>query len=254
MAMSEVEAYIRRAAALRNIDPDVAVRVAMTEGGLANPYRRGEGPAPKSQLSSHGSTENSWGPYQLYISGTGAGLGDRALAAGVDPRKDWRAGVDFGLDEVTRKGWDQWYGAKGAGITGMMGVGEGAKPQGVTLSSTPIGNVVPGAGQFTQNVNTQLADTGAPPPAPGSAAEAAPTSFLDKLKGVLGGDDAKSLTKAVGPREGDTGELAPSSLGASMAGADAARMQAGQQLMATLLAGRKRKGVTLNTPPLSMMG
>ena len=250
--MSEVEAYIRRAAALRKIDPDVAVRVAMKEGGLSNPYRQGEGPAPKSQLSSYGSKENSHGPFQLYISGTGAGLGDRALAAGVDPRKDWRAGVDFGLDEVTRRGWDQWYGAKDAGITGMMGVGKGANPQGVTLSSTPIGNVVPGAGQFTENVNAQL-NTGAPPPAPGSAAEAAPASFADKLQGVLGGDDAKALAKAVGQREGDKGELTPSSLGASM-GADAARMQAAQALMSTLLAGRKRRGMTLNTPPLSMMG
>lgn len=132
--MATVEEYIRYAAAQRGIDPDIAVRVAQGEGGLKDPFRRGEGPAPKSQAPGFGATENSFGPLQLYISGTGAGLGDRAVAAGIDPRKDWKGGVDFALDEVARRGWGQWYGAKAAGITGMMGVGENARSIGASPS------------------------------------------------------------------------------------------------------------------------
>lgn len=119
----DLEAYIRQAAQARGINPDIAVRVAKGEGGLKNPFRQGEGPAPKSQNPAFGPKENSVGPFQLYISGTGAGLGDRALAAGIDPRKDWQSGVNFALDEVKNKGWGQWYGARAQGITGMMGVG-----------------------------------------------------------------------------------------------------------------------------------
>jgi hypothetical protein len=123
--MTPLEAYIRAAAQRRGINPDIAVTVARHEGGLADPFRHGEGPAPRSQAPGLGATENSFGPFQLYVSGTGAGLGDRALAAGIDPRKDWQHGVDFALDEVKRKGWGQWYGARAAGITGMEGVGSG---------------------------------------------------------------------------------------------------------------------------------
>jgi hypothetical protein len=123
--MTPIEAYIRAAAQRHGISPDIAVRVARGEGGLADPFRHGEGPAPSSQAADLGPTENSYGPFQLYISGTGAGLGDRALNAGIDPRKNWQGGVDYALDEVRRKGWGQWYGARAAGIAGMMGVGGG---------------------------------------------------------------------------------------------------------------------------------
>jgi len=132
--MATLEEYIRYAAQQRGIDPDIAVRVARGEGGLKDPFRHGEGPAPKSQSPEFGSRENSFGPFQLYISGNNAGLGDRALAAGIDPRKDWKGGIDYALDEVTKRGWGQWYGAKAAGITGMMGVGKDAKSIGASPS------------------------------------------------------------------------------------------------------------------------
>src|SRR4051812_38646908 len=122
MAISPVEQYIRQRAQALGIDPNVAVKVAHGEGGLQNPFRHGEGPAPRSQAAGLGATENSYGPFQLYVSGTGAGLGDRALAAGVDPRKNWQGGVDYALNEAKQKGWGQWYGAKAQGITGMMGI------------------------------------------------------------------------------------------------------------------------------------
>lgn len=120
--------YIVQAAIARGIDPNVALKVAGGEGGLSNPFRHGEGPAPRTQAPGFGQLENSFGPFQLYISGNGAGLGDRALAAGIDPRKNWQGGIDFALDEAKRAGWGQWYGAKAAGITGRMGIGGEAGP------------------------------------------------------------------------------------------------------------------------------
>lgn len=141
--MTPLEQYIRQAAAARGINPDVAVRVASGEGGLNNPFRHGEGPAPKSQAPGLGTTENSYGPFQLYISGTGSGLGDKALAAGVDPRKNWQGGVDFALDQAKADGWSPWYGAKAAGITGMMGIG--GTPVGPSPSS-PAGGAMAASG------------------------------------------------------------------------------------------------------------
>jgi hypothetical protein len=114
--MNEIEAYIRQGAIARGEDPDYAVSVAKAEGGLANPFQHGLGKAPKSQDPSFGSTENSFGPFQLYISGHDKGLGDAALAAGIDPRKDWKKGVDFALDTAKTSGWGQWYGARKIGL------------------------------------------------------------------------------------------------------------------------------------------
>lgn len=116
--MTEEEQYIRQKAIADGLPPDDAVAVAQSEGGLTNPFQRGLGKAPKSQDPALGSTENSFGPYQLYISGNGAGLGDNALAAGVDPRKDWKAGVDYALDTAKHEGWGQWYGARKIGLAG----------------------------------------------------------------------------------------------------------------------------------------
>lgn len=114
--MNEVEAYIRQDAIARGLDPDYEVRVAQAEGGLDNPYQHGLGAAPASQDPALGKTENSYGPFQLYVSGNNAGLGDAALAAGVDPRTNWKAGVDFALDTIKKVGHGQWYGARKIGL------------------------------------------------------------------------------------------------------------------------------------------
>ena len=77
MAIGIIEAYIRQAAIARGIDPDIAVRVARSEGGLSDPVRQ-------SDVVKGGVREQSYGPFQLYMAG---GLGSRALAAGIDPRR-----------------------------------------------------------------------------------------------------------------------------------------------------------------------
>jgi hypothetical protein len=52
---SDLEAYIRQAAVVRGIDPDVAVTVARSEGGLKDPVRR-------SDYAKGGMREPSYGP------------------------------------------------------------------------------------------------------------------------------------------------------------------------------------------------
>lgn len=143
-APGEIEAFAAQLARSKGMDPSVVLRVIRGEGGFRDPYQPGLGPAPRSQNPAFGPKEHSFGPLQLYISGTGAGLGDRALAAGIDPRKDWKAGLNFGLDEAKAKGWGQWYGAKAAGITGFAGingnpVGPAPSLAGARPNSSPSG-------------------------------------------------------------------------------------------------------------------
>ena len=132
--MTPIELYIRQRAPAYGIDPDVAVQVARSEGGLDNPTRQ-------SDVVNGGKRERSYGPFQLLIDG---GVGARALAAGIDPRKesDWQAATDFALAEASQKGWGQWYGAKKVGIDDWEGIkgrtGEGPTGAGTTLTSTPV--------------------------------------------------------------------------------------------------------------------
>jgi hypothetical protein len=112
--MTPIEAYIRQVAPRYGIDPDVAVRVANSEGGLSDPFRQGEA------MLRYG-REESYGPFQLHM--RWGGLGTRALAAGIDPRKDWEGGVDYALQEAGKRGWGQWFGAAKAGIGNYDGIG-----------------------------------------------------------------------------------------------------------------------------------
>ncbi len=140
--MSPLEDYIRQAAAARGIDPEIAVRVAKSEGGLNDPIRQ-------SGVMKGGVREPSYGPFQLLIGGNGTnfpeGLGNRALAAGIDPRNanDAYRGIDFALDEASKKGWGQWYGAKAAGLGNLAGIGgqpSGSTPQApMTVADGPKG-------------------------------------------------------------------------------------------------------------------
>jgi len=138
-----IEEYIRQAAVARGIDPDIAVRVARSEGGLKDPVRR-------AGYVKNGYQEPSYGPFQLLIGGEGTGfptgMGNDALRAGIDPRdpNQWQKGVDFALDHARDKGWGAWYGAKGQGITGKMGVGGVPAPaQGPQQGFTPPGRALP---------------------------------------------------------------------------------------------------------------
>lgn len=244
----DIRQYVIQESNRLGIDPNVALKVIDGEGGFRDPYQRGLGRAPKSQAPGLGATENSYGPLQLYISGTGAGLGDRALAAGIDPRKDWRRGVTFGLEEARKHGWGQWYGAKARGITGMMGINgaapgpDGPKGQEAYLPPLPTRTIT----------DHPIADV-APDAAPIVATAAPDDSILDKLKSLNVGADGKDspLDKLGGALKApeapqptpiiQTGALASSDT------LDATRMAQAQQMMASLMASKRKKipGLTL---------
>ena len=108
--------YIREAAARRGIDPDVALRVAQSEG--LNKYE--------------GDFGSSFGPFQLHYGGVApdgnavSGLGDAfTRQTGLDARdpRTWRQQVDFALDEAARGGWGPWHGAARVGIGDREGIG-----------------------------------------------------------------------------------------------------------------------------------
>lgn len=276
--MADIEAYIRQAARQRGIDPDIAVRVARSEGGLKNPTQQ--------SLSRRGNIqEPSYGPFQLLIGGgnTGfpVGMGNDALKAGIDPRdpNQWQKGVDFALDRAAKVGWSPWYGAKAAGIGNMQGIG-GAK--GLTLNSTPSGvaaNPQPeGVQKLASAGRTEAAapsgdimgviegGTGSGsnyfPPAP------APPSVFDSFKNggfeagmkamagnsnAMGGIGALAGLFGGGKSGGDDGSsrIDPAQGIAASEQADASRVQASQQLMSTLLGTNKLRNPVRG---LSLMG
>lgn len=125
-ASGDIAGYIRQAAIARGIDPEIALRVAKSEGGLKDPFRQGEA------MLSYG-REESYGPFQLHM--RQGGVGARALKAGIDPRTNWKGGVDFGLDEAANKGWGQWFGAAKAGIGNREGL-DGAQAIGQFTKAT----------------------------------------------------------------------------------------------------------------------
>lgn len=124
LSRQSVADMIRKSAIERGIDPEVAVKVAKSEG--LNTYRSSS-PGGKWGMQ----REPSFGPFQLLMGqGTGGptGLGDRFKAAtGIDPSTDRSAAsiqkqIDFALDEAKRVGWGQWYGAAASGISQKQGI------------------------------------------------------------------------------------------------------------------------------------
>lgn len=122
---TEIGNYIAKAAAARGIDPDIALRVAKSEGGLDSWNLQ-------SNYVKNGVREQSYGPFQLY---KGGGLGNKFMdKTGLDPAlaQNGPAGVDFALDEAKRSGWGAWYGAKKAGIGNFEGIGSDSAVDAVT--------------------------------------------------------------------------------------------------------------------------
>lgn len=175
--MNEIEAYIRQVAPRYGIDPDVAVAVARSEGGLHDPFRQGEA------MLKYG-REESYGPFQLHM--RWGGLGTRALAAGIDPRKDWQGGVNYALEEAGKRGWGQWFGAARTGIGNYQGIGGKRQPVDTqAVASTTAGpttvrhppNPTVGTGGYTApTVNTT--------PVPPAAAAKGSQPWAKSLSGL----------------------------------------------------------------------
>ena len=111
-SQAEKEDFIRAEAVKRGIDPDVAVRVAKSEG-LADFV---------------GDNGTSFGAFQLHVTpgGRGGAVGDQFRAAtGLDlsdPANE-RASIQFALDNARRNGWADYHGAARVGIGNWAGIG-----------------------------------------------------------------------------------------------------------------------------------
>ena len=137
------EGIARSAAKKWGVDDNLFVKTLEMEGGLNDWIQ--------SKVKKNGVREPSYGPGQFLIGGgnTGfpEGLGNRFIKdTGLDPRDPSNAGpyFDYMAKEVSQRGWGQWYGAKAAGITGMMGVG--GRPVG---GRSPMLDQVQGGTKYT---------------------------------------------------------------------------------------------------------
>ena len=128
---TEMESYIREAAKARGIDPEVALRVARSEG--LNTY--------KGDKDSKGNY-TSFGPYQLHYAGHGGGMSSKGLGdsftkeTGLDARNPntWRQQVDYALNNAAKGGWGPWHGAARAGISSRQGL-QGAHSAAVNMEN-----------------------------------------------------------------------------------------------------------------------
>lgn len=126
--MTDIEAFIREAAAMRGINPDVAVRVCNTEGGVTEPARLGDFSGPPWYSG------KSWWALQLHYGGAGtpyaawggsAGMGNGfTTLTGWQPGDPaaWRDAARYGLNRARTGGWGAWYGAASVGIVDFVGI------------------------------------------------------------------------------------------------------------------------------------
>jgi len=137
--------FIQQEAIKRNIDPEVALKVARSEGLGAGIWQ--------SNLGYKGGREQSYGPFQLFV---GGGLGDKFQRkygkSPADPSTAYDQ-VVFALDEAKAGGWTPWHGWKGdkwAGINGEGGGGGGG-----STASIPVTNEAAAVAAPVQN-NVQV--------------------------------------------------------------------------------------------------
>ena len=118
--IDDLQSIIRREASLRNIDPEVAIRLWRSEGNTSyqsNIERTGSG--------SYRGREASFGPFQLYI---GGGLGnDYERLTGRELVNDNNLEgitkqIQFALDMAVKQGWTPWYGRNTVGISPRQGL------------------------------------------------------------------------------------------------------------------------------------
>jgi hypothetical protein len=110
-------AYIRETAKKYGIDPEVALKVAKSEGLSTF----------QSSVVGKKGREPSWGAFQLY---TGGGLGNQfQKETGLDPSdpKNEKATIDYALKTAAKVGWGPWHGAKNTGIGEWEGIGGAAR-------------------------------------------------------------------------------------------------------------------------------
>jgi hypothetical protein len=178
---------IRQTAIKYGIDPEIALKVAKSEG--LSSFRSGV-------RTKSGGEEPSFGAFQLY---TGGGLGNKFKAeTGLDPSdpKNEDATIDYALRTAAKTGWGPWNGAKNTGIgewQGITGKGgsnmdklkEAADQSGAVAADTTI------KGTNTDTSTPDVAQSG-----PAAAAAGSTGDFLTKLKDPQG-NASQGLGEAV---------------------------------------------------------
>ena len=163
-----LEPYIRETAQKYGIDPEVALRVAKSEG--LRSFRSGV-------RQKSGQEEPSWGAFQLY---TGGGLGNEfQKATGLDPSdpKNEKATIDYALKTAAKVGWGPWHGAKNTGIGEWEGIGK-KTPEETAVAAAGATPVTEGAPVIAKTgTGTETA-----PEASAAASGGAPGDLLTKLK------------------------------------------------------------------------
>ncbi|QAZ45959.1 phage tail length tape measure family protein [Mesorhizobium sp. Pch-S] len=143
--VANATSFIKQYASAIGIDPDIALKVARSEGLGAGIWQ--------SNYSKGGFREPSFGPFQLLKGGQGTGfgtgLGNRFMQqTGLDPADpaNWQKSTAFALDQAKAGGWGPWYGAKNQGITGFMGIDRSAEKATAALDNLSTGTVDAGKG------------------------------------------------------------------------------------------------------------
>jgi len=184
--------YIRETAKRYGIDPEVALKVAKSEG--LSSFRSGV-------RTKSGKEEPSWGAFQLY---TGGGLGNQfQKETGLDPSDpaNEKATIDYALKTAAKVGWGPWHGAKNTGIKQWEGIGGGGETAKTAAGTETASADTPIKGTDTSTEAPAVAQT---TPAVASAAPA--DDLLSKLKDPKGGA-SEGLSEAI------------SGLGAALTGA-----------------------------------
>lgn len=180
---TDIASYIAKAATARGIDPDIALKVAQSEGGL-NSWNL------QSGYVKNGVREQSYGPFQLY---KGGGLGNEFMAkTGLDPAlaANGPAGVDFALDHAAKNGWGAWYGAAKVGVGNWDGIGK---------ASGALDKLASASGQATDSLGTfgsGLGQLGNSLAGAGGGTGSGGGGLFSWLGGLFGGGSQLSLAKS----------------------------------------------------------
>jgi hypothetical protein len=167
-----LEAYIRESAKKHGIDPDIAMKVARSEG-LSN---------FQSGVFKNGKQEPSYGAFQLY---TGGGLGNKfQKETGLDPSdpKNERATIDYALGEAAKSGWGQWYGAAKVGVGNWDGISNSGADVKTADAASGYGGSDSAASERASRITQTTGSTDIPPTAATTAPQGPAGDFLDKLK------------------------------------------------------------------------
>jgi hypothetical protein len=162
-----MSAHIRETAKKYGIDPEVAIRVAKSEG-----LRDFSGDGGKSG-----------GAFQLY---TGGGLGNKfKKETGLDPLDpaNERETIDYALKYASKHGWGSWYGAPKVGVGTWDGIGGGGAA--AAAGTDPAAGYGGVGSDAAASERAARVDTSSPDVSPNTLqkpTEAGTGDFIDKLK------------------------------------------------------------------------